>query len=48
MRANWWEGWRLLAASALLPLAAWGAERTQGPGVPGTMNYVEGQVFLNG
>lgn len=49
MPTNRWKGWGVLLASLILPGAAWGANnQTKGPGVPGTVNYVEGQVFLGG
>jgi len=52
MRVNWWRGWGLVAvAGVLLPAAAWGVEQQgnqKGPGVPGTVNYVEGQVSVDG
>jgi len=49
MPANRWRGWGVLLASMILPVAAWGADgQMKGPAVPGTVNYVEGQVFLGG
>lgn len=53
MRGNWWRSWGILLASALLPIAAWASGPSspgsqKAPGVPGTVNYVEGQVSLAG
>ena len=43
--------WGVLLASLFLPVAAWAADQqqpTKGQGVPGTVNYVEGQATLGG
>jgi hypothetical protein len=51
MRGNRRSKWSVLLASLVLPVAAWGADQqqpTKGPGVPGTVNYVEGQATLGG
>ena len=50
MRVLRWRARGVLLASVLLPLAAWGADQSaqnRAPGVPGTINYVEGQVSLD-
>jgi len=51
MRLNGRSKRGVLLASLILPVAAWGADpqaSTKGPGVPGTVNYVEGHVSLGG
>ena len=50
MKVNWWRGWGLVLASVLLPATVWGVDQgtQKSPGVPGTVNYVEGQVSLGG
>jgi FecR protein len=51
MRVQWTSKWGVLLASVLLPMAAWGADNSQntkGPGVPGAVNYLEGQVSVDG
>lgn len=51
MRVHGRSKWGVLLASLILPVAAWAADQqqsTKGAGVPGTVNYVEGQVTLGG
>jgi hypothetical protein len=50
MGVKQWGRWGVLLASVLLPVAAWGSNQgsQKGPGVPGTINYVEGQAALGG
>ena len=40
--------WVVLLAGLVLPVATSAADTTRNPAVPGTVNYVEGQVSLNG
>ena len=46
MEKRWWNGWRL--AAVLLATAALGAAETRSMPSPGTVNYIEGQVSVNG
>ena len=50
MKMNWSRGWGVVLASVLLPATVLGVDQgnQKGPGVPGTVNYVEGQVSLGG
>jgi hypothetical protein len=48
MRSTWHKGWGVLLMSVVAWGPARGANATKGPGVPGTVNYVEGQVRLGG
>lgn len=47
MQAKWRTRWGVLLASLALPLVA-RADNPKNPAVAGTVNYVEGQAFLNG
>lgn len=50
MQMRWAFKWGALLGSVLLPFAVWAADNppVKSPGVPGTVNYVEGQVRLAG
>jgi len=42
------KGWGALFVGLLLSAPAWGADQNSRPGVPGTLDYVEGKVSLDG
>ena len=48
MKAHMWKGWGVLLVSLFAWGPAWGADNPKGPGVPGTVNYVEGRVSMGG
>jgi len=48
MKGFGWKGIAGLFLSAMLLVPAWASNTNRGPGVPGALNYVEGQVSLDG
>ena len=48
MQASVWKGWGVLLVSLFACGPLWGADDQKGPGVPGTVNYVEGRVSMGG
>src|ERR1700740_98474 len=48
MQSKRMKGWEALFVGLLLSAPAWGADQNSRPVVPGTLNYVEGKVSLDG
>lgn len=48
MQSKLTKGWGAFLIGLLLNAPAWGADQSSRPGVPGTLNYVEGQASLDG